>query len=97
MLVLWKTVCVFFEYEDDGARLVYRTHVDTQGPVRHFAHLESGSTTMILTGMNQKDPGAVETFVKSNEAEGEYHKVGEAATGLDVLCIVPVQEQSRHV
>jgi 6-phosphogluconolactonase (cycloisomerase 2 family) len=94
----------FYEYQDDGARLAYQTHVDPQGPVRHFAHLESGgggggeSSTMILTGMNHKDPGVVETFVKSTSvSEGGFKKVGEAATGLDVLCIVPVPEQAKHV
>lgn len=85
-----------YEYEDDGARLSVKYQLTPQGPVRHFAYLEQSDTAnKIVTGMNNADPGVVETFVK-NESE-KFDKVGEATTGMDVLCLIAVPEAVRGV
>ncbi len=87
----------FFEYQEKGARLVAHTRLDTLGPVRHFCILstENSSTTTIMAGMNKKGPGVVETFIKTDN--GGFKKMGEAVTGLDVLCLLPIPEQTRYM
>lgn len=85
----------FFEYQEGGARLIAKTRLDTQGPVRHFCLLPTESSpTTIVAGISKKDPGIVETFAQVNN---EFQKVGDAVTGLEVLCILTVPEQGRHV
>lgn len=78
-----------FEYQDDGAKLVLKCQLEPQGPVRHFAYLENGANTKIITGMNMMTDGLVETFVKTDK-DGEFQRVGQAATGLDCMCILTV-------
>ena len=84
-----------YEYQDNGARLVLSSRLEPQGPVRHFAYCEEGGKTKIVAGMNKADPGLVETFIKTEA--GKFEKVGQAATGLDVLCLVVVPEVGEHV
>lgn len=84
----------FLEYQDQGARLVAKTRVDTQGPIRHFSlHPTPSGSTMLVTGTNNTDPGLIETFTVTN---GEINKVGELVTGLDTLCLLAVPEEVCH-
>lgn len=97
----------FLEYQNDGARLaVSQTCLNTQGPVRHFLHQIQDGRTTILSGMNRKDPGLLEIFSNASSqrtvsdattvssATTEFQKVGEFATGIDVLCLVAMSEKN---
>lgn len=85
----------FFEYQDQGARLVAKTCLDTRGPIRHFLlPTTTPGSTMIITGTNNKEPGVIETFIVTNN---EVKKMGEMATGLDTLCLLAVPEDICHL
>jgi 6-phosphogluconolactonase (cycloisomerase 2 family) len=71
-----------FGYEQDGARLVPRQALPVAGPVRHFVVHENKK---IYSGVSGETTRLVETFAK--QEDGTYQKVGQAAVGLDVMCI----------
>jgi 6-phosphogluconolactonase (cycloisomerase 2 family) len=70
-----------FGYEEDGTRLVHLQVLPVAGPVRHFIQHKS----KVYSGVNSETPGLVETFTK--QEDGIYQKVGQAAVGMDVMCI----------
>jgi 6-phosphogluconolactonase (cycloisomerase 2 family) len=80
----------FFAYEQGGARLVCEQTLEVSGPVRHFLHNHKNNT--IYSGVNKETPGLVETFRKQDD--GTYQKTGQAAVGMDVMCIAAVEERS---
>jgi 6-phosphogluconolactonase (cycloisomerase 2 family) len=70
-----------FVYDQGGAWLVPKQVLDVAGPVRHFLMHQN----KIYSGVDRQKPGLVETFVK--QEDGTYKKTGEAAIGMDVMCI----------
>ena len=86
--------------DDDGSRLELGELIETPGPVRHFDR--QGDTLWV--GMNTSSYPYVQKYVKKKKSRSNderetknsssYELVGEVNVGVDVMCVVAVEESS---
>ena len=80
-------------YVDDGKSLKLAEQIETRAAVRHFAR----QGNILWAGMNSNSQPYVQKYAKKSSDDTDsqsYELIGEVDVGVDVLCVVPVENSA---